>query len=266
MNLQLTPLPLPRTSAIDTSTFFTPFLGTISVALLQPRSREVPRSDARRRDSRARLRLTRVTGASRSGHAPRAALPLPSAAARWAAPLSHSAGPPVWLETQVPGSLSAAACSASAPAAAVWSTAGQTMCVPQAASVVTPHTSGERPQARPLMMPATPGTSVHAPISSLALPVSAATLEMRADVIVGLSARPSFVCAAVMYQAGAWPGRATPSQNSPMSWPGSPIVMWTSTWPGPFESAGAKTFAGDHFRSAADLAGRAHLYLTPAPA
>src|SRR3954453_10366065 len=131
MNLQLTPLPLPRTSAIDTSPFFTPFLGTISVALLQPRSREVPRSDARRRDSRARLRLTRVTGASRSGHAPRAALPLPSAAARWpahvrarrpahapppalplpsaaarwAAPLSHSVGPPVWLETQVPGSL-----------------------------------------------------------------------------------------------------------------------------------------------------------------
>src|SRR3954447_17136740 len=115
------------------------------------------------------------------------------------------------------------------------------------------------------MIPATPGTFVHAPMSSLALPVSAATLEMRAVVIVGLSAKPSFVCAAVMYHAGAWPGRATPSQNSPMSWPGSPTVMWTSTCPGPLESAGAKVLAGDHLRSAADLAGRAHLYLMPAP-
>src|SRR6476646_8058353 len=106
------------------------------------------------------------------------------------------------------------------------------MCVWQPASVVTPQTSGDRPHLRPLMMPAIPGTFVHAPISSLALPVSAATLEIRAVVNVGLAAKPSLVCVAVMYQAGACPDRATPSQYSPISCPGSPTVICTSTCPG----------------------------------
>src|SRR5690348_12459276 len=107
MKRQFTPVPRPRTRAIETSTFLTPFFGLIAFALLQPRSREVPRSTARRRERRSLLRLKRVTGARRSGHALRPP-PLLSAAARWAGPLSHSVGPPVWLETQVPGSLSAA--------------------------------------------------------------------------------------------------------------------------------------------------------------
>src|SRR4051794_40157485 len=263
MKRQLTPLPRPRTSATDTSTFRTPFFGLIRFALVQPRSRDRPLSFARRRVSRPCLREIRVTGASRSGHAPRAAgLP---AAARCTGPVSQSVGPPVWFDTQVPESLSFAACSASAPEAALCSTAGHTMWVLQRPSIVTPHTSGERPQASPLMMPATPGTLVHAPINSLAVPVSAATFEIRARVIVGLAAKPSLVCAAVMYQAGAWFGRVTPSQYSPMSWPGSPTVMCTSTCPGAFGSDGANALASDHFRSTADLAGWAHLYLTPAP-
>src|SRR3954453_4747117 len=139
------------------------------------------------------------------------------------------------------------------------------MCVMHLASMVTPHTSGERPHARPLMMPATPGTLVQAPISSLALPVSAETFEMRAVSNCGDALRPSSVCVAVMYHAGAWFGRATPVQYSPISWPGSPTVMCTRTWPGEFVSAGANVFASDHLSLAADAAGRAHLYFTPAP-
>src|SRR4051812_33955903 len=108
MKRQFLPFPLPRTLAIEMSTRATFAGGWIRFALLQPRSRETPRSSARRRDRRSFLRLIRVTGASLSGQLPRAAF-----ADAWTLLAEHSDEPPVWLDTQVPGSLSGARCWAS---------------------------------------------------------------------------------------------------------------------------------------------------------
>src|SRR4051794_39908038 len=164
-------------------------------APLQPLSREVPVKCRRRREA-WRLRK-RVTGAVLS-------LQLPPVAPAVGVPLlvfcAHSVGPPVWVETKVPGLLPAAVSLSSSVVfgSSRTSTAGHTTVGLQVlGSMATPHTSGERPQTRPLMIPVTGPTFVHTPISFDAVPTSAGMSDIRASLIVGFVSSPSFVWAAV---------------------------------------------------------------------
>ena len=49
-----------------------------------------------------------------------------------------------------------------------------------------------------------------------------------------------------------------------MIWPGSPITMCTSTWPGVLLSSGTMVFGGCQWKLPS-AAGFAHVYFTPAP-
>ena len=89
------------------------------------------------------------------------------------------------------------------------STAGHVEFARQWLSAVTPHTSGDRPQASPFTIPEKTLNCVsHAPMSWLAVPTSAVTFEMRAWITCGLPARAFVVSAAVMRHTGAFPCRA----------------------------------------------------------
>src|SRR5437763_15254757 len=126
-----------------------------------------------------------------------------------------------------------------------------------------PHTSGERPQASPLTIPENGLPDVHAPMSSLAVPVSVGTFEIRVSITCGLARRP-VVIDAYMCQTGSKPFRFWPRQYSAISRPASPACTCTSTLPARFLLAGTGVRAADHLRLPS-FAGRAHLYLTPAP-
>src|SRR5437763_13396309 len=127
-----------------------------------------------------------------------------------------------------------------------------------------PHTSGERPQASPFTIPENGLPDVQAPMSSLAVPVSVGTFETRVSITRGLALSPLVVIEAYMCQTGSLPFRAWPRQYSVLSRPASPACICTSTFPGSFLLAGTSVCAADHF-SLPFFAGRAHLYLTPAP-
>src|SRR3954451_1801031 len=171
----------------------------------QPLSREVPEKRSLRRVV-VRLRAKCVTGAILSLQ-----LPPPEDGVLL---FPHSVGPPVWVETNVPGSLPAAvSLSSLVPGLSFTLTAGHTTVGRHVfVSSATPHTSGERPQASPLTIPVTGPMSVHAPISSGAVTASGGMSAIRPSVTFGFAARPLLVWAAVMYQTGFLPWRATPVQ------------------------------------------------------
>src|SRR5205823_14431786 len=88
----------------------------------------------------------------------------------------------------------------------------QTTAGMQLVCIVTPQTSGERSHASPLTTPVTGPSFVQAPISLLAVPMSAGTSDILDSFTCGLVLNPSNVCAAVMNQRGSPFDCATPVQ------------------------------------------------------
>src|SRR4051794_3390706 len=168
------------------------------LALLQPASFDVPPRASLTRPPRMRsLRPcleSFVMGGTRSGHAP---FGTDAADGEVTACFVTSGGlqsdaPAVCVEIHVPGSLPGARMLGSLGSG---STAGQIQLGMQSCFIVTPQTSGERPQASPLSRPEIGPALMHAPISSLAVPTSAGTLDIRDSVTVGDGSNALSTCA-----------------------------------------------------------------------
>src|SRR5207248_9498207 len=153
------------------------------LALLQVRSCEVPLNSNPLRVRATLWGLNAVVGGIRSGQRPARPAEFEPG---W---VPQSDCPPDCTEVQVPGLL---------PGTFGWSTAGQTTAGMQLVCIVTPQTSGERSHASPLTTPVTGPSFVQAPISLLAVPMSAGTSDILDSFTCGLVLNPANVCAAVM--------------------------------------------------------------------
>src|SRR5438477_7053565 len=116
-----------------------------------------------------------------------------------------------------------------------------------------PHTSAERLQVNP------PPGALHTPIRLLAVPIAVTIPDTRDVTICGDEVSPPKTCETVVYQRGFLPLRATPWKYAMSSFPGSPAMMCTSTFPAP--PVGCTVTGADQWLRSEG----AHTYFTAAP-